>query len=123
MKLQSLKTSFIIGTEFGAGMKLDVRDRGQLQRFQQFRESKTHIGAIHANSNAGDDEDEGQGYPEYADLQTTRSDPDFSSARNSSSIPDKDDDGSDPELSFDDIDDDEDMIEIEQALEGLVGFT
>ena len=44
-------------------------------------------------------------------------------AQNSSSIPDKDDDGSDPELSFDDIDDDEDMIEIEQALEGLVGFT
>ena len=42
---------------------------------------------------------------------------------NSSNIPDKDDDGSDPELSFDDIDDDEDMIEIEQALEGLVAFT
>ena len=59
VKLQSLKTSFIIGTEFGAGMKLDVRDRGQLQRFQQFRDSRTHIGAIHANSNAGDDEDEG----------------------------------------------------------------
>lgn len=35
VKLQSLKTSFIIGTEFGAGIKLDVRDRGQLQRFQQ----------------------------------------------------------------------------------------
>ena len=47
----------------------------------------------------------------------------FFPAQNSSSIPDKDDDGSDPELSFDDIDDDEDMIEIEQALEGLVGFT
>ena len=42
---------------------------------------------------------------------------------NCSNIPDKDDDGSDPELSFDDIDDDEDMIEIEQALEGLVAFT
>ena len=97
-------------------MKLDVRDRGQLQRFQQFRDSRTHIGAIHANSNAGDDEDEGQGYHEQADLRTTRPHPD-------SSIPDKDDDGSDPELSFDDIDDDEDMIEIEQALEGLVGFT
>ena len=47
----------------------------------------------------------------------------FFPTQNSSSIPDKDDDGSDPELSFDDIDDDEDMIEIEQALEGLVGFT
>ena len=40
----------------------------------------------------------------------------------SSKIPCKDDDGSDPELSFDDIEDDEDMIEIEQALEGLDTF-
>ena len=105
-------------------MKLDVRDRGQLQRFQQFRDSRTHIGAIHANSNAGDDEDEGQGYHEQADDHLGSLGPiQIFSAQNISSIPDKDDDGSDPELSFDDIDDDEDMIEIEQALEGLVGFT
>ena len=39
-----------------------------------------------------------------------------------SRIPFKDDDGSDPELSFDEIEDDEDMIEIEQALEGLDTF-
>ena len=39
-----------------------------------------------------------------------------------SDISSKDDDGSDPELSFDDIEDDEDMIEIDQALEGLVTF-
>ena len=79
--MQSLKTSFIIGTEFGAGMKLDVRDRGQLQRFQQAcsqpfstefdqylsfyfiiqnRESRINIGGgTRANSNAGDDDDEG----------------------------------------------------------------
>ena len=31
----------------------------------QNRESRTHIGVIHANSNAGDDEDEGQGYQKF----------------------------------------------------------
>ena len=46
----------------------------------------------------------------------------FSGVIISSKIPCKDDDGSDPELSFDDIEDDEDMIEIEQALEGLDTF-